>query len=152
MSNASVLYSLECQSAGERAGFSRAMSFVRRTAGQKEFYSDGLVLTRAALSTKADVVTNAAVKVYFLNINSPSTATTTAWFAAWNTSTASVTLGTTIPDFLVKVEATKSVTVPIADGEDSFFTTAMSWATTIAKNGATVSAANEVPTVTMLYK
>lgn len=152
MSNAAVLYALECQSALERAGFSRCQAFVRRTAGQKEFFSDGLVLTKVALSTKADVVTNAAVKMYFLSVNSPSTATTTAWMAAWNTSTASVTLGTTIPDFGFKVEATKSVTLPIADGEDSFFTTAMSWATTVAKNGATVSAANEVPTVTMVYK
>lgn len=152
MGNASTLYSLEVQSTTERAGFSRAMASVRRQAGQKEFFSDGLAISRSVVGGKADVVTNAAVKVYFLSVNSPSTATTTAFFQAFNTSSGSVTLGTTDPELSFKVESTKSVTLQLWDGEDSMFTTALSWAVTTTRHGGTASGANEQPTVTLLYK
>lgn len=153
MANATVLNSLRVQASYERDGFQRAVADVSRWAGQLAEFADNLVLSKTAVAAKADIVTNAGVKPYILHVNSPSGATTTSYLQVFNTSSGSVTLGTTIPELSLRIEAGASRTLVLYDsGDAALFPTAMSWAVTAAANGQTAANAANTPTITLLYR
>jgi hypothetical protein len=152
MPNAAVLYQLSCQAQYERDGLQRALSQVRRQAGSLEAVADDLATVSVALAAKGEVRTNAAVRPYLIHIASPEGATTTSYLQAFNTSTASVTLGTTAPELQARIPAGTSQTLMFFPGNAATFPTAMSWAVTIAVSGQTAANATNTPTVTMLYK
>lgn len=155
--NAGTLSTLEqfSQYAGE--GASRLMPIIKRlVGGTYEVDNAGVVLTRlnntnVAAGGEVAAWTNAAVRLYAVVVQSPSTATASAFVQIFNTSTASVTLGTTRPDAQFKVTAGQTKTVVYVPGNnDSDFSSAMSYCVSTTAAGATgVNAAN-TPVVSFL--
>ena len=150
MSNVATIYSLQCQRSYERDGYNEAVNALKQSAGRFETFSDGLLSSRTALSAKAEVVTNAAVRVYMLSAAMPSGATTNAYIQLFKTSTGSVTLGTTPPDFQVEISSTESITIHIPQGR--LFSGALSMACTTLASGSVAANTTNTPTVTLLYK
>jgi hypothetical protein len=150
MSNVATMYSVQVNRSYERDGFNEMVNNLLSSAGRFEVNSDGLVVTRVLLSAKADVVTNSAVRMYALNVNMPATATTTTWVSLFNTSSASVTAGTTVPDsgFLV----TSQVSLPVLFPSGQYFSSGMSWLAGTTAAGAASANASNSPTMTLVYK
>lgn len=155
--NAGALANLENFTAYAGEGASRIMPILKRLVGATyEADNAGVVVTRlnntnVAAGGEVAAWTNAAVRLYAVIVQSPSTATTSAHVQIYNTSTASVTLGTTRADVQFKVTATKTKTVLFVPGnDDGDFSSAMSYCVSTAAAGATgVNAAN-TPVVTFL--
>ena len=153
MANANVLYQLNAQANYERDGFSKAVGQLARWAGQNSEMADNLILSRGSVGAKADIVTNAGVKIYMVSVASPAGATTTSYLQVFNTSSASVTLGTTVPEEQFRLEAGVTKTVLYYVSNDSAtMPTAFSWAATTTVGGATAANATNLPTVTILYR
>jgi hypothetical protein len=149
MPNVATLYQLAVERSYQRDGYQDLVNALKQVARQ-EVYSDALVATRAAGGAKADVVTNAAVRIYAIQCAMPSTSTTTAYLQLFNTSSATVTLGTTAPEFQVMI--TSQASRPILFPTGLPFSTALSWAVTTLPSGSVAANATNAPTVTLLYR
>jgi len=77
MSNVSTIYQLKAERSYQRDGYQDLVNALNQVARQ-EVYSDLLTSTRAAGGAKADIVTNAAVRVYAIQCAMPSTSTTSS--------------------------------------------------------------------------
>lgn len=155
--NAGALNALEqfAQYAGE--GASRVMPILRRlVGGTYEADNAGVVVTRlnntnVGAGGEVAAWTNAAVRLYAVVVQSPSAATASAFVQIFNTSTASVTLGTTRPDAQFKVTAGQTKTVLYIPGNnDSDFSSAMSYCVSTTAAGATGVNSTNTPVVTFL--
>jgi hypothetical protein len=149
MSNVATLYQLACQRSYERDGYQDLVNGLKQVARQ-EVYSDAMVSSRAVGGAKADLVTNAAVRVYAIQCAMPSTATTNSYLQLFNTSSATVTLGTTAPEFQVMLTSQASRPMEFHTGIP--FSAALSWAVTTLPSGSVAANATNAPTVTILYR
>src|SRR5262252_8207570 len=143
MSNVSTIYQLKAERSYQRDGYQDLVNALNQVARQ-EVYSDLLTSTRAAGGAKADIVTNAAVRVYAIQCAMPSTSTTTAYLQLFNTSSATVTLGTTAPEF--QVILTSQASRPILFPTGLPFATALSYAATTLVSGSVAANATNTPT------
>lgn len=153
MANQNAFFSLECQIAQERDGFQDAVRFLRGSIGRHFLQADNLAVFRTNTSAATDVVTNAGVKVHFISVNSPATATTDAWLNLFNTSSASVALGG-LPKAtdVIKVPYAKTTTVVYFNAPDPCkYSAALSIAVTTSPHGGTAADATNAPVTTILY-
>ena len=155
MSNANTLYALEARMAYEPDGFQDAVRFLRGSVGRQHLQADDLVSTVVTTSAKADIKTNAGVQLAMIYVKTASGATTTGYLQLFNTSSASVTLGTTAPEMVIKLSNAANVGQPIVfnnSTEATAFGTALSCAVTVT-SGVNTTAANatNAPTITFLY-
>lgn len=157
MANPATLNSLEVQSQYEREGLSRVIPLVKKLTGAVyEVDSGALVVTRlnaTNVSAGGEVAawTNQAVRLYAVHAASPAAATASAFVQIFNTSTASVTLGTTRPDVQFKLTAGKSKTVVYVPGnDDGDFSSAVSYCVSTTAAGATGVNSTNTPVVTFL--
>lgn len=159
MTNPAAFYDLECQAPYERDGLSRVIPLLKNAIGGTfEKASDGLVVTRlnaTNVSSGGEVAawTNQPIRLYAVQITMPSTTTASAFVQIFSTSTASVTLGTTRPDYQIRMGGTAaaSKTVVFLPGNDDVtFTGAMSYCVSTTAAGATGVNSTNTPTVTFL--
>src|SRR5262252_303386 len=143
MSNVATLYQMSVERSYQRDGYNDMVNALKQVARQ-EVFSDGLVTNRNAVNAKADVVTNAAVRVYAIQCAMPSTSTTTTYLQLFNTSSATVTLGTTAPEF--QVILTSQASRPILFPTGLPFATALSYAATTLVSGSVAANATNTPT------
>lgn len=156
MSNAKALYTAETSAAYERDGLNRAMPLIKKLVSAFESDTDALVVTRlnntnVAAGGETTAWTNAAVRLYAIHVAMPSTTTASAFVQIFNTSTASVTLGTTRPDYQVKLGGTaaSSKTVVFVPGnDDNAFSSALSYCVSTTAAGATGVNSTNTPIVT----
>lgn len=157
--NVTALYDLETQASYERDGLSRVIPLLKNAVGGTfQFAADTLVVTRlnatnVAAGGEVAAWTNAAVRLYAVHIAMPSTTTASAFVQIFSTSTASVTLGTTRPDYQIRMGGTAaaSKTVVFLPGNDDVtFTDAMSYAVSTTAAGATGVNSTNTPVVTFL--
>lgn len=153
MSNASVIYQLECQAAYEPEGFQDFVRHVKEAA--KFFPGDDLAIARIATSAKTDIKTNAGSKIVAIYAKTASGATTTGYLQLFNTSAASVTLGTTPPEEAIKLSNAAGVpkVVRFYPGTGSTeYSAALSLACTVTSAvNATAQNATNVPLLTVVY-
>lgn len=154
MGNAQTLATLEYEMAYAPDGMQDAVRRMREDAA-RHFPSDNLTLAKIATSALVDIKTNAGSQVVALIIKTASGATTTGYVQMFNTSSASVTLGTTAPEQVIKLSNAANVlkVVRFYPGSNATeFGTALSLATTVT-SGVNTTAANatNAPTITVLY-
>jgi hypothetical protein len=154
MTNANTLATLEYEMAYHADGYQDAVRRLREDAA-RHFPADNLALARIATSAITDVKTNAGSQVVALVIKTNAAATTTGFVGLWNTSSASVTLGTTRPDQVIKLSDAPNVlkVVRFYPGSGATeFALALSVATTVTNSVNTTAAnATNAPTITILY-
>src|SRR5690349_447678 len=108
MSNANTIYQLEAMAAYEPDGFQDFTRYLKETAN-KYFPADDLTIARINTSAKTDIKTNAGSKIVAIYVKTASGATTTGYLQLFNTSSASVTLGTTPPEEAIKLSNAANV-------------------------------------------
>ena len=158
MTNVAVLADLEAQSQYAQEGLARVIPLLKHVVGGSyEKASDGLVLTRLVATNvsaggETTAWTNAAVRLYLVHVAMPSTTTASAHVQIFNTSTASVTLGTTRPAYSIAMMATtqkSKTTVYFPGNEDDTFP-ALSYCVSTTVGGATGVNSTNTPTVTFI--
>jgi hypothetical protein len=155
MSNASTLFQLEAMAAYEPDGFQDAVAGLRRGAGRAFALADNLTFTKFATSALTDIKTNAASQVVMIYVKTNALASTTGYVQLFNTSSASVTLGTTPPEQVLKLSNAASQGTAILFYPGTSTTqhgAALSLATTVT-SGVNTTAANatNAPTVLVVY-
>ena len=153
MSNVNTLSQLEAQAAYEPEGFQDATRYLRSSIGRMRLAQDDLVKLSVSTSAKAEVRTNGAVTLAMIYVKTASGATTTGYLQLFNTSTASVTLGTTAPEMVIKLSNAANVGQAIVfypGTEGTAFGTALSCAVTVT-SGVNTTAANATNTPTILF-
>lgn len=154
MGNATTLATLEYEMAYNPDGFQDAVRRLKEDAA-RFFPADNLTLARISTSAKVDVKTNAGSQVVALIIKTASAATTTGYVQLFNTSSASVTLGTTPPEEVIKLSSAANVLKVVRffpPTGSTEYAAALSLATTVT-SGVNTTAANatNAPTITVLY-
>lgn len=156
--NVAALYDLEVQSQYERDGLSRVIPLLKNAVGAGfENAGNVLVVTRlnatnVAAGGEVAAWTNAAVRLYAVHIAMPTGTTASAHVQIFNTSTASVTLGTTRPHYHITMGGTtaRSKTVVFLPGNEDDTLGAMSYAVSTTAAGATGVNSTNTPVVTFL--
>ena len=154
MGNATTLATLEYEMAYNPDGMQDAVRRLRADAA-RWFPADNLTLARISTSAKTDVKTNAGSQVVALIIKTNAIATTTGYVQLFNTSSATVVLGTTSPEEVIKLSNAANVlkVVRFFPGNGATeYSAAMSLATTVT-SGVNTTAANatNAPTIIVLY-
>lgn len=150
MSNPTTMYELECAAQYEPEGFARAVEFIKRYAPWFEHQGDSLERVVASpLSTTVTQISDSASNCYAVFVKSGSSATQDCYVQLFNVDDTDVTLGTTAPDMVLKVSATKSQVFLIVPGHDAkdTFATGLSMAATTTHDGNTALATASQPTV-----
>ena len=153
MPNVQTIYQLECEAAYQREGVAKAMEFLKRYAPFFEHQGDGLTRTAIGdLTNVAQAIEAAAANLYAVVVVSPTAATVDAFVQIFNVAAASVTVGTTAPDLVLKVPFGKTVTYLVLPGDDDNdqFSAAISTAATTTPAGGTALAAASLPDVTFV--
>jgi hypothetical protein len=155
MGNASTLFQLEALASYKGDGFQDMVRALRSGAGRHFAISDNLTIGRVATSAITDVKTNAATQLVMIWADTASAATTTGYVHLFNTSSASVTLGTTVPETSLKlsnVANTGAGALFFPGISTTQFGAALSIATTVAA-GTTTTAANatNAPNIILVY-
>ncbi|HJQ65913.1 MAG TPA: hypothetical protein VJ816_06035 [Gemmatimonadales bacterium] len=155
MGNASTLFQLEALASYKGDGFQDMVRALRSGAGRHFAISDNLTIGRIATSALTDVKTNAASQVVMIWADTNSAATTTGYLHLFNTSSASVTLGTTPPEMSIKLTnaAGSGAGILMFPGiSTTQFGAALSLATTVAAGTSTTAAnATNAPNVIVVY-
>lgn len=154
MTNANTLATLEYRMAYNPDGYQDAVRRLREDAA-RYFPADNLVLAEISTSALTDVKTNAGSQVVALIIKTNAIASTTGYVQMFNTSSASVTLGTTPSEQTIKLSNAANIlkVVRFFPGNGATeFAAALSLATTVT-SGVNTTAANatNAPTITVLY-
>jgi hypothetical protein len=155
MGNASTLYQLEAMAAYKGDGFQDMVRALRSGAGRHFALSDNLTIGRVATSAITDIKTNAGSQVVMIWADTASGATTTGYTHLFNTSSASVTLGTTPPETSIKLTnaAGAGAGILMFPGTSTTqFGAALSIATTtLAGTSTTAANATNAPNVIIVY-
>jgi len=151
MANVQAVYQLKCQQAYERDGFQEMTRALAQSSARFQWFADNLKVAIGAGSGKLDVSTNATAKLYAISFAMPSTATTTTWIQMFNTSSASVTLGTTVPNMTIELLSTDSLTTPILFPAGKSFGSGFSIAGTTTQTGSAAANASNTPVCTIHY-
>jgi len=151
MSNVATLYQLRVRRSYERDGVNDFLNLLPQMARQ-EVFSDGLTYQVTALQAKTTILTNVGCNVYGIVAAPPSTATTSSWVRLYNTTSASVTSGTTLPDlcFMVSSGVTSTLVMPKGINHSAITAVCIEAVTTVS--GGTAANTTNMPTVTILYK
>lgn len=155
MGNLSVLAQLEAMIPYEPEGFQDAVRTLRGSLGRMHLHEDDLKIKAITTSAKTDIVTNAAVKVAMVYVKTNSGATTTGYMQFFNTSTATVQLGTTAPEMVLKLSNAAGVGHPVVfynSTEATQFGAACSFAATVTSGvNTTALNATNAPTGVIVY-
>lgn len=154
MANVDTLEQFEAAAQYEREGVARAVQLLKKYAPWFEHQGDALERSvTASLSTTVTAVKASAGNVYALVIISPAAAAADAYVQVFNVAAASVTLGTTAPDLVLKCPAAETAVFLHVPGDDdnNLFDTAISIAATTTHDGLTALATASLPTVWVLY-
>lgn len=154
MTNANTLATLEYRMAYNPDGYQDAVRRLKEDAA-RYFPADNLTLAEISTSALTDVKTNAGSQVVALIIKTNAIASTTGYVQMFNTSSASVTLGTTPSEQTIKLSNAANIlkVVRFFPGNGATeFAAALSLATTVT-SGVNTTAANatNAPTITVLY-
>src|SRR5689334_9811035 len=154
MSNANTIYQLEAMAAYEPDGFQDFTRYLKETAN-KYFPADDLTIARINTSAKTDIKTNAGSKIVAIYVKTASGATTTGYLQLFNTSSASVTLGTTPPEEAIKLSNAANVAKVIRfwPGNGSTeYSAALSLAVTVTSAvNTTAQNATNAPVILVAY-
>ena len=154
MTNLSTYATLEYRMAYSPDGYQDAVRRIREEA-QRFFPGDNLQLAEIVTSAKADVVPNAGVQIAALIIKTNALATTTGYVQLFNTSSATVALGTTAPEQVIKLSNAANVLKIVKFYPPNGATehaVALSLAPTVTSSVNTTAAnATNAPTITVVY-
>lgn len=110
------------------------------------FISGADLYHNTALDSTITAVQTASSALYIIEVNNTANASEDNYLKLWNVATGSVTVGTTVPDWVIRVPQGKTVTVMMPDGIT--FDTAISAAcVTTAGTGGTTN-----PTASVIVK
>jgi hypothetical protein len=153
MPNVSALEQLEAAAQYEPEGFARAVAMLKKYAPWFEHQSDSLARVVASpLTTTVTQISDSASNLYAVFIKSGSSATQDCYVQVFNVDDTDVVLGTTAPNMVFEVSATKSQVFLIVPGNDAkgTFATGLSMAATTTHDGNTALATASRPTVWVL--
>lgn len=154
MPNVQSLYQLETAANYGRDGVQDWADALRRYATRHELLSDDIdVSVFADVTATVQNVSGGAANLYGISVVSPSDAAVDTFLQVFNVAAANVTLGTTLPDFVMRVPFTRTRAVVFFPGDDDtdLFDTRISMAVTTTATGSTAPAAVDRPDVTFVH-